>query len=79
RKANIDELIAKAIEWEEQNAQATLPQFLEELTLNINVSDQEVHDRLTLMSIHNGKGLEFHTVFLTGLEESLFPHSNSFD
>ncbi len=79
RKANIDELIAKAIEWEEQNAQATLPQFLEELTLNINVSDQEVHDRLTLMSIHNGKGLEFHTVFLTGLEESLFPHINSFD
>lgn len=79
RKANIDELIAKAIEWEEQNATASLAQFLEELTLNTNLSDNEFQDRLILMSVHNGKGLEFHTVFLTGLEESLFPHINSFD
>ncbi len=77
RKANIDELIAKAMEWEELVQDPTLELFLEELTLNTSQSDQSSTDRLTLMSLHNGKGLEFHTVFLTGLEETLFPHINA--
>ena len=36
-------------------------------------------DALQLMTVHSAKGLEFHTVFVTGLEEGLFPHDNSFD
>ncbi len=79
RKANIDELVAKAIDWEDQNPEGTLSQFLEELTLNTSQSNEDAHDRLVLMSVHNGKGLEFHSVFLTGMEETLFPHINSFN
>ncbi|MCH9632056.1 MAG: ATP-dependent DNA helicase PcrA [Chlamydiae bacterium] len=79
RKANIDELVAKAIDWEDQNPDGTLAQFLEELTLNTSQTNEDARDRLVLMSVHNGKGLEFHSVFLTGMEESLFPHINSFN
>lgn len=79
RKSNIDELMAKAIEWEESNPGAKLPQFLEELTLNTSQTNEDAKDRLILMSVHNGKGLEFHTVFIAGMEETLFPHINSFN
>lgn len=79
RKANIDELIAKAIEWEDLNEEHSLANFLEELTLNTSQSNEDEKDRLILMSVHNGKGLEFHTVFLAGMEESLFPHINSYN
>lgn len=79
RKANIDELIAKAIEWEDLNEEHSLANFLEELTLNTSQTNDDEKDRLILMSVHNGKGLEFHTVFLAGMEESLFPHINSYN
>lgn len=79
RKGNIDELIAKAIDWQDQENNKSLAQFLEELTLNVHQSDETSSDRLVLMSVHNGKGLEFNLVFITGMEESLFPHINSFD
>ncbi len=78
RKANIDELIGKAIEWEEQAETPTLSCFLEELTLNTSERhSDDSSDRLTLMTLHNGKGLEFHTVFISGMEETLFPHINT--
>jgi len=79
RKANIDELVAKAIEWEDLVENGTLAQFLEELTLNTSQTNEDESDRLILMSVHNGKGLEFHTVFMAGMEETLFPHINSFN
>lgn len=79
RKANIDELIAKTIEWEQLNEGGRLAEFLEELTLNTSQSNEDASDRLILMSVHNGKGLEFHTVFIAGMEETLFPHINSFN
>ncbi|MCH9634374.1 MAG: ATP-dependent DNA helicase PcrA [Chlamydiae bacterium] len=77
RKGNIDELIGKAIEWEEQVDAPSLSKFLEELTLNTSedYSDTSI-ERMSLMSFHNGKGLEFHTVFMSGMEETLFPHIN---
>lgn len=80
RKGNIDELIGKAIEWEEQAEEPTLSAFLEELTLSTSEHKKdESQDQLTLMTLHNGKGLEFHTVFVSGMEETLFPHINSID
>ena len=76
RKANIDELIAKDSDWEEEAEEASLAKFLEELTLSSQQDKMDDSDRLTLMSFHNGKGLEFDTVFMAGMEETLFPHIN---
>lgn len=79
RKANIDELVGKAIEWEDLNPNVTLSDFLADLTLNTTQNEKESSDKLVLMSLHNGKGLEFHTVFIAGMEETLFPHINCID
>lgn len=77
RKENLDELIAKAAEWGED---ATLPSFLEELSLKSNVDELgNSFNSIKLMTFHNGKGLEFPLVFMVGMEEDLFPHVNSID
>lgn len=78
RKGNLDELITKAIEWELTSDSPTLGGFLEELSLKSTLDDTDTeNDRINLMTIHNGKGLEFPVVFLVGMEEDLFPHANS--
>ncbi len=77
RQANLDELISKAAEWEEENEDGTLTEFLEELFLKSSKDQTHNDDALRLMTLHNGKGLEFKTTFLVGLEEELFPHANS--
>lgn len=77
RRENLEELLSKAVEWQEENEEGTLTEFLEELFLKS--SQDEIHDRdaLRLMTLHNGKGLEFIVTFLVGMEEELFPHANS--
>ncbi|NGX39144.1 MAG: ATP-dependent DNA helicase PcrA [Chlamydiae bacterium] len=77
RKGNLDELISKAVEWEEENEGGTLTEFLEELFLKSHQDTTHQTDALRLMTLHNGKGLEFHTVFVVGMEEELFPHANA--
>jgi DNA helicase-2/ATP-dependent DNA helicase PcrA len=78
RRENLDQLITKAIEWETSAQLPTLEAFLEELCLKSNMDEVDQNqDRLNLMTIHNGKGLEFEVTFLVGLEEDLFPHINS--
>lgn len=80
RKENLNALISKAMEWELSTENPTLEGFLEELSLKSSLDESEgQHDRISLMTIHNGKGLEFDVVFLVGLEEDLFPHANSRD
>ncbi|MDR2539796.1 MAG: UvrD-helicase domain-containing protein [Chlamydiales bacterium] len=76
RKGNIEELITKATEWEEENKGASLTQFLEELTLKSVPETLEENHCIRLMTLHNGKGLEFSCVFMVGLEEELLPHIN---
>ncbi len=77
KKGNIDELIAKATEWQEEASSPTLSAFLEELSLKSSSDNKEaVIDSVKLMTLHNGKGLEFPVVFLVGMEEDLFPHVN---
>lgn len=78
RKENLSELIAKAAEWESAKDNPSLFQFLEEIALatSTDVMTRE-GDRINLMTVHNGKGLEFRVVFLVGVEEELFPHINS--
>jgi DNA helicase II / ATP-dependent DNA helicase PcrA len=78
RRENLDELIAKAVEWELSAPDPSLGAFLEELSLKSSLDETDQgRDRLCLMTIHNSKGLEFTVAFLVGLEEDLFPHVNS--
>lgn len=84
RKENIDSLVAKALQWQEEQGEddqtsKDLQSFLEEITLNASAGEQgeEAGDALFLMTLHNSKGLEFDAVFLTGLEEDLFPHARA--
>ena len=77
RKENLQELIAKGVEWELETEKPTLSAFLEELTLKSNTETDQATDVVRLMTFHNGKGLEFDLVFLVGMEEDLFPHVNS--
>ncbi len=79
RKENVDELIGKAAEWQEETPQPSLSKFLEELSLRTNQEEQAYLPSIKLMTLHNSKGLEFDLVFLVGLEEDLFPHINSKD
>lgn len=80
RKENVEELISKAAEWEDEAEKPHLWAFLEELTLKSNAEEgDQTKDSVKLMTIHNGKGLEFQLVFVAGMEEDLFPHINSKD
>ncbi|CDZ79960.1 ATP-dependent DNA helicase PcrA [Candidatus Rubidus massiliensis] len=80
RKANLDALIAKAVEWEATVTDPSLGSFLEELSLKSTLDEVNGNnERVNLMTIHNGKGLEFTLTFLVGLEEELFPHANARD
>lgn len=83
RWENLQELIAVAQEYEESmvaaGEKATLAGFLEQVSL-VADSDEiptEGEGVVTLMTLHTAKGLEFPVVFLTGLEEGVFPHSRS--
>ncbi|NDD59064.1 MAG: ATP-dependent DNA helicase [Chlamydiae bacterium] len=77
RRDNIQELISKASEWQQEAHHPDIASFLEELTLKSSTSsDQEKQDCVKLMTLHNGKGLEFKIVFLVGMEEDLLPHIN---
>ena len=79
RKANLDELVNKAAEWKTQRTHPTLQGFLEELSLASSADIAYDGEAVQLMTLHNGKGLEFKVVFLVGLDEGLFPHINTLD
>jgi DNA helicase-2/ATP-dependent DNA helicase PcrA len=76
RKENVDELIGKAAEWQQESLEPSLPKFLEELSLRTNPEEKADIPSVKLMTLHNSKGLEFDVAFLVGLEEDLFPHIN---
>lgn len=78
RKANLDALIAKAAAKQEEDPEISLDTFLEELSLKgSSDEEQDSLEKVSLMTIHNGKGLEFNVTFLVGMEENLFPHINA--
>jgi len=72
RIENLQELITAAAEAEESGE--TLAQFLDHAALVAETDDYDERARVTLMTLHSAKGLEFSTVFLVGFEEGLFPH-----
>ncbi|WKZ33003.1 MAG: UvrD-helicase domain-containing protein [Thermodesulfobacteriota bacterium] len=80
RLENIFELISAIKDFEAANPGATLPDFLDQVALISDIdSYEEKSDKLTLMTLHSAKGLEFRLVFLAGMEEGIFPHSRSID
>jgi DNA helicase II / ATP-dependent DNA helicase PcrA len=80
RIENLQELVSVAREWREQAEDTTLSSFLQEISL---YSDQDAirgdGSLVTLMTLHNAKGLEFRAVYLIGMEEGIFPHSRSIE
>jgi len=75
RLLNIEELVTAAVEAEEQGE--TLQDFIDHAALVADTDQYKADARVTLMTIHSAKGLEFPVVFIAGLEEGLFPHSRA--
>ena len=74
RIENLEEFLTVAIEFEEQEADNTLAEFLENITLSSDIDGMEdQEDSITLMTLHSAKGLEYPVVFLVGMEEGIFP------
>jgi DNA helicase II / ATP-dependent DNA helicase PcrA len=73
RLENLKELIRSMEEFPD------LASFLEHVSLVMDAETKEVEDRVSIMTLHAAKGLEFETVFLPGWEEGLFPHQRSLD
>ncbi|MEX1046746.1 MAG: DNA helicase PcrA [Actinomycetota bacterium] len=78
RIENIKELVGVAAEFESRDGEGGLAEFLEQVAL---VTEQDEYDQaastVTLMTLHNAKGLEFPVVFIVGLEDGIFPHYRS--
>lgn len=78
RKENVGEFLSVAKDYMDSNPDGNLQDFLENVALVSDVDDFESSDsKVTLMTLHAAKGLEFPVVFLTGLDEGLFPHSRT--
>ena len=74
RIENIDELISKAVAYEESTDEPSLNGFLEEVSLVADIDNlDENSDYVVLMTLHSAKGLEFPNVYLAGMEDGLFP------
>ncbi|MCK5124399.1 MAG: ATP-binding domain-containing protein, partial [Dehalococcoidia bacterium] len=80
RWENIVELRSVASEYDDLNPEEALAAFLEKVSLvsDIDELDEKV-DAVTLITLHQAKGLEFPVVFIVGLEEGILPHRKSFD
>ncbi len=78
RKENLRELVGVGAEFEARFPESGLPEFLEQIAL---VTEQDEYDdssgSVTLMTLHNAKGLEFEVVFIVGMEDGIFPHFRS--
>ena len=83
RLENIEELMNSAFNFENLNDLeidepfTLMREYLESIALFADTDELEESDRVTLMTLHNAKGLEFPFVFMTGMEENLFPHERS--
>lgn len=74
RIANVDELVTKAVSYQETHEEPNLTEFLEEVALVAEIDNvKEDDNRVLLMTLHSAKGLEFPNVYLAGMEDGLFP------
>ncbi len=78
RIANIGELVTNAVNYENENPDASLEGFLEDVALVSDIDNyDEDADAVVLMTIHSAKGLEFPVVFIPGFEDGIFPSVQS--
>lgn len=80
RIENVRELYNAVLQFEEENEEQTLTAFLSKASLASDLDDlQEGDSRVSLMTLHSAKGLEFPVVFLVGMEQGLFPNFRTLD
>jgi len=80
RLENLEEFVSAAADFAKSNPEPSLDNFLAEITLYTDLDRYaDADEKFTLMTLHNAKGLEFDVVFITGLEEGLFPLARTFD
>ncbi len=77
RLGNLEELVSAAADAAERGE--TLQEFLDTAALRSDADDVDLEAQVSLLTMHNAKGLEFPVVFIAGMEEGLFPHSRSID
>lgn len=79
RIENLMEFKSITASYEARTGSVNLNDFLEEISLIADISEHKDDDNvITLMTLHSAKGLEFPVVFITGMEEGIFPHQNAF-
>src|SRR5262249_58172466 len=77
---NLDEVVVAAEEFAARPEGGGVGEFLDSVALFADVDElEEARPAVTLMTLHSAKGLEFPAVFLTGLEEGVFPHGRALD
>ena len=77
---NVQELRTSIVQYMEQAEEPTLGGFLEEVALYTEADrDDGSDDKVTLMTVHSAKGLEYENIFVTGMDDGIFPSSRSFD
>jgi DNA helicase-2/ATP-dependent DNA helicase PcrA len=80
RAENLKELVNSVADYEKTAETPTLEGYLDQVSLAADIDKlEDSKNAVTLMTMHNAKGLEFPIVFLTGMEEGLFPHNNSIE
>jgi DNA helicase-2/ATP-dependent DNA helicase PcrA len=80
RTENLKELVNSVVDYEKSAETPTLGGYLDQVSLVADVDKlEDKKNCVTLMTMHNAKGLEFPIVFITGMEEGLFPHNNSME
>ena len=77
RRENLNQLIGEIAEFEKENSGASLEEYLQSVSLISDTDEIQTDEYVTLSTVHSVKGLEFDAVFVTGLEENVFP-SNSY-
>jgi DNA helicase II / ATP-dependent DNA helicase PcrA len=78
RIENIQELYSAVVQFQEENEETSLQEFLANASLASDLDNlQEGQEKVSLMTLHSAKGLEFPIVFLVGLEQGIFPHNRS--
>ncbi len=78
RRKNVEELLISIKDYSQQRSEPTLQDYLADVSLRSEIDEWNASDeRVSLMTLHNAKGLEFNTVFITGLEDGLIPHYKS--
>ncbi|HOE56763.1 MAG TPA: 3'-5' exonuclease, partial [Bacillota bacterium] len=79
RAENIKELLSATFEFEALNENALLPDFLEQIALMSDIDTlEEGKSALVMMTLHSAKGLEYPFVFISGMEEGVFPSQRSY-